>query len=320
MCYQECALYGELVLWLRDCAAELLAGSGGNAEAKSERLDDLIRQWFFASRDDLHGCAPRDLIWAEQMDQPNPIYPERIAEFFEDDCPVCQFEHDYLKRALEAGEDPGFHWHHDDGGYPLIARYDPEGYDARWARVDAEFAEWKGQQEGIAAAPAPDDQTPPAIPRQLGPAEFLEVMEAPWLDPTLRQVARTLAEHCDVPVPDEDSRARYRRVTLDEAASILTALQRHGTDVQALLAQIDAWPYQSVALDWLSEPEQSVALMCAALEYSLSPNDEEGQTRFRHHRDFVLAVAQVVPPGARLWLQGWLEATALRTPSFDPPF
>ncbi|RPJ24725.1 MAG: hypothetical protein EHM35_16130, partial [Planctomycetaceae bacterium] len=156
MCYQECALYGELVLWLRDRAAELLAGSGANVEAESERLDNLIRQWFFEPRDDLHGCAPRDLIWAEQMELPNPIHPERIAEFFEDNCPICQFEHENLKRALESGEDPGFHWHHDDGGYPLIAYYDSEGWDARWARDDAELAEWKRQEEETAAAPAPD--------------------------------------------------------------------------------------------------------------------------------------------------------------------
>ena len=75
-----------------------------------------------------------------------------------------------------------------------------------------------------------------------------------------------------------------------------------------------------MALDWLSEPEQNAAMICSALDQGISPNDEEGQTRFRHHRDFVLNLAQVVPPGARLWLQGWLEATALRTPAFDLPF
>lgn len=160
----------------------------------------------------------------------------------------------------------------------------------------------------------------PAEPRQLDPEAFPEVLQARWLDPTLRQAARTLTEHCDVPVPDADARALYRRVTLGEAVSILTGLHRHGTDVQALLVQIDAWPYQNVALDWLSEPEQNVAMMCTALEQSVPPGDEEGQTRFRHHRDFVLALAQVVPPGARLWLQGWLEALALRTPALGLPF
>ena len=44
VCYQECALYGELVLWLRARAAELLAGSEGNVESETARLDGLIRQ------------------------------------------------------------------------------------------------------------------------------------------------------------------------------------------------------------------------------------------------------------------------------------
>jgi len=32
--------------------------------------------------------------------------------------------------------------------------------------------------------------------------------------------------------------------------------------------------------------------------------------RFRHHRDFIPTLARVVHPGARLWLQGWLDAVA----------
>lgn len=32
--------------------------------------------------------------------------------------------------------------------------------------------------------------------------------------------------------------------------------------------------------------------------------------RFRHHRDFIFVLARLVPSGTRLWLQGWLEATA----------
>ena len=30
--------------------------------------------------------------------------------------------------------------------------------------------------------------------------------------------------------------------------------------------------------------------------------------RFRHHRDFILALAQLMSPAARLWMSGWLEA------------
>jgi hypothetical protein len=39
---QASALYGDLVLWLRDRAADLLAGDEGNIEAEQEKLDALI--------------------------------------------------------------------------------------------------------------------------------------------------------------------------------------------------------------------------------------------------------------------------------------
>jgi hypothetical protein len=160
-------------------------------------------------------------------------------------------------------------------------------------------------------------------------------LRQPWIDPALHQAAQKLAEHCDVPVPHVPWRAvpgdarlglRYRRVTRGEAASLAAGLSRHGIDVEALLAQIEAWPYQNVALDWLSEPEQNVALICQAMEQELPPDDEDGQAvrlsahdkaRLRQHRDFILALACVVPPAARLWLQGWLEAVAHG--AFAPP-
>jgi hypothetical protein len=155
MCYQECALYGELVLWLRDQAARLLAGADGDVQQEQERLDKLIHDWFFTPQDDLHGCAPRDLIWAEQLGRPNPIDPARMDEFFFDDCPLCQLERENIEEALEAGEDLGFHWHYDDGGYPLIARYDPEGWDVRWA--EDPWVQDHGSIPDTGEPPDPDD-------------------------------------------------------------------------------------------------------------------------------------------------------------------
>jgi hypothetical protein len=80
--------------------------------------------------------------------------------------------------------------------------------------------------------------------------------------------------------------------------------------VESLLAQIEAFPYQNVALDWLSQPEQNAAMMIQAMEQVIASNDEGEMTRFHHHCDFILALARVVHPGARLWLQGWLDAVA----------
>ncbi|MBC8446200.1 MAG: hypothetical protein H8D78_00475, partial [Chloroflexi bacterium] len=61
MSVQECALYGDLVLWLRRRAAELLAEArtDSTVEAETVRLDELIRSWFFTPQDELYGSAPR---------------------------------------------------------------------------------------------------------------------------------------------------------------------------------------------------------------------------------------------------------------------
>jgi hypothetical protein len=56
------------------------------------------------------------------------------------------------------------------------------------------------------------------------------------------------------------------------------------------------------------------------LERQIPDDDKEEQRRFRQHRDFVLALARVLPVGAHLWLQGWLEATALGPSVSDLPF
>jgi hypothetical protein len=84
-------------------------------------------------------------------------------------------------------------------------------------------------------------------------------------------------------------------------------------DVGELLKQVEAWPYQNVALDWLSEPERNVALICQAMETEIPPDDEQEQRRFRHHRDFILTLAGLIPPHARLWLRGWLDAVGQLT-------
>jgi hypothetical protein len=89
---------------------------------------------------------------------------------------------------------------------------------------------------------------------------------------------------------------------------MIAGLHAQGVDVEALRAQLDVWPYQNVALDWLSEPEKGLA----AVEWAIGEDAKNGRTadgaRYRHHRDFILAMAQLMPPAARLWMSGWLEA------------
>jgi len=321
MSIQEAALYGDLVLALRDYAAEQLAAvsTAPSADMLPEhdldtartRLDDFIRTWFFTPQKELYGSAPREVIWREQLDEPNVIPKEYAAEIFDDDCPICQEMRQEIENA-EDDEEHGHFWNYCPDTC-LLERYDPEGAEERWRKEFAQMDEWKAEQKQT--QPEPGYTPPPAPAPQLTPDEFLSVMRRPWLDPELHRAAQKLAEHCDVPQPPGLSSDRsvgsgqgpYRRVTQDEALSLIAGLHQQGVNVQALLAQLDAWPYQNVALDWLSDPEGNVALICQVIDET-APGDQDELTRFRHHRDFILILARLIPPGARLWLSGWLEA------------
>lgn len=314
MSIQEAALYGELVLYLRDHLAELLADENSDIEDQRERLDEIIHKWFFTPQHELHGCAPRELIWAERKGEPNPVHPERLDEFFIDDCPICHAKFEQVLAAFEAGEDPGWHWYYDEGGCPLLACYDPEGWDEFWAEQEEAFEEWQVEQEeqteSVPDFPAAADYEPfPVESDGASPEEFMARLRQPWLDPTLHHAAQALTDRLDCPEPSLFG-FRYRPLTYDEAFSLLVGLHEQGVDVEALLAQIEAFPYQNIALDWLSRPEENVALMIEAMEHEMVIDDEMEITRFRNHRDFILVLSQVTPPSARLWLQGWLEAVA----------
>ena len=314
MSIQEAALYGDLVLYLRDRAADLLTDEDGDLEGQQERLDRIIRDWFFTPQDRLHGCTPRELIWAEQGRVPNPIYPEHLEEFFVDDCPICQAELDDLKAAMEADEDPGWHWYYDDGGYPLIARYDPEGWDECWAdEMEADVEEWQTDQGDAppeTGLPAAEAYAPFPVPSDKAtPEEFMARLRQPWVDPRLHQAAEMLAERLDCPEPSPLG-LRYRRIRYEEALSLLIGLYEQGVDVEGLLAQIEAFPYQYIALDWLSQPAESAAWLVEAIEREAAQSSESEIDRMRHHRDFVFMLSRLVPPGAQLWLRGWLDAVA----------
>lgn len=263
MSVQECALYGDLVLWLRDRAAELLAEAKTDStiEAETARLDELIRSWFFTPQEELYGSAPREIIWREQLGEPNPIPKEYADEFIADDnCPICQA----MRQEIESVEDDhehGWHWTYCPDSC-LLDLYDPEGSEERWQKEFARHEEWEAQEEERRrqTGPPPPYTPPPIESKQVDPETFLEVLRRPWLDPELHKVAQKLTERCDVPLPNARSGLSYRRLTRAEATSLVAGLHQQGADVQALLDQIEAWPYQNVALDWLSDPEQNVAL------------------------------------------------------------
>ena len=311
MSIQETALHGDLVLALRDYAAGLLsANSTLDVEAARTELDEFVRTWFFTPQRELYGSAPREVIWREQLGEPNPIPREYAAEAYGDDCPICQMMREEIESA-ESDEAHGHFWTYCPDSC-LLDHYDPEGSDERWSKEFAQFDAEPATMMSSSFAPLPEPEyvPPPMSDAQLDPSTFLSVLRWPGLDPELHKAAQQLAERCDVPQSRRPWGSSYRRVTQDEALCLLAGLHQQRVDIGALLVQIEAWPYENVALDWLSEPERCSALVEQALETELDPKDETTQLRFRNHRDFILSLARVMPPSARLWLSGWLEAVS----------
>jgi tetratricopeptide (TPR) repeat protein len=137
MSMQEAALYGDLVSALRDYAAAQLAShaAGLTAEQAGRQVDEFIRNWFFAPQEELYGSAPREVIWREQLGEPNPLPCRYAAEIFEDDCPLCQMMCAEIESA-ERSEVHGHHWTYCPD-FCLLDRYDPEGSEERWQKEEA---------------------------------------------------------------------------------------------------------------------------------------------------------------------------------------
>jgi hypothetical protein len=313
MSMQEAALYGDLVVALRDHAAGELAGRSPNldAETAGALLDEFIRSWFFTPQAQLYGAAPREVIWREQLGEGNAIPREYAAEAYSDcDCPICQM----MREEIESAEDDAAHghcWVYCPDSI-LLDRYDPEGSAEHWRQELGDMQEWQEEwqkecQVEEAAQEAAWGYTPAPLPGPaVDPATFLSALQHPWLDPGLHRAAQPLVERCDIPLTSANGGPSYRRVSLAEALSLIAGLHSQGVNTDALLAQIDAWPYQNIALDWLTEPERNLAVVEWAMSESATP--ESNGARYRHHRDFILALAQLMPPAARLWMSGWLEA------------
>ena len=171
------------------------------------------------------------------------------AEAYGDcDCPICQMMREEIENA-ESDEAPGHFWNY----FPdscLLDRYDPEGSEERWRQELAEMQEWQVERQAEHAQAqdaAPGYAPVPLSGQEVDAATFLSVLQRPWLDPELHRAAQQLVDHCDVPLTSATGGLSYRRITLAEALSLIAGLNGQGVDAKALLAQIDAWPYQNVA-------------------------------------------------------------------------
>ena len=125
-CQHEAALYGMLVKHLRDRWAEEVAQfNESSLNLEQQRLDEIIRRWFFTPQDELSGLTPRHMIRDEEQGKPSVVPHDHLDDVFHDDCPVCQALKDDTLADVEwnIGLAPDM---------SLLDEYDDEGYNAKW--------------------------------------------------------------------------------------------------------------------------------------------------------------------------------------------
>lgn len=123
-CLHEATIYGFLVHYLRDTwAAEASTLRGTTVQAERDRLDGLIRTWFFSPQQVLSGFTPRQMIRNEEQGLPTLLTDDHPSGPFLDDCPVCE-EMRAMGGEWEYGLSPD---------QTLLDEYDPEGEEAKWA-------------------------------------------------------------------------------------------------------------------------------------------------------------------------------------------
>ena len=314
MSMQEAALYGDLVRYLRDKMAEMLVAIDAEEDVKvaGERLDKIIRDWFFSPQDDLYGSAPKDIIWREQLNLGNPLPPDYAHEVFDPDCdcPICQ----QMAKMMQEGGDllagqMGWGWTYSTD-LPLIDQYDPEGSESRWEQERLLVQPQLDSDDTLSDLPTYE---PPAVEDvEVSPEEFLERLNLqPQVDLRLELLSDQIIDRLDCPVKYEMFGPVYRHLEVPECVILLQALENQGVNLDELVAQIEAWPYENIALDWLSDPEQHVYFTIKAMETRLDPADKDALIRFRQHRDFLFILCQLIPYSARLWLQGWLTGMVM---------
>jgi tetratricopeptide (TPR) repeat protein len=120
--------------------------AGLTAEQAGRQVDEFIRNWFFAPQEELYGSAPREVIWREQLGEPNPIPRRYAAEMFDDDCPLCQVMRAEIESA-ESDEAHGHHWTYCPD-FCLLDQYDPEGSEERWQKEEARFERMENPSSG----------------------------------------------------------------------------------------------------------------------------------------------------------------------------
>lgn len=185
-------------------------------------------------------------------------------------------------------------------------------------RLTVEF-EGAAEERVEDAANVPDYDPPPL--RESYSADLVRLwMRAayePWPDLPLEYATQVLSQRLCYSVPrppltHASGRLGWVHFSEAEARALVFELHNAGVDIEALLAQIEAFPYDDgISLAWFTEPESCIHLHATLAEQMGEEEREicpESLARLRHTAEFIHRVAALIPPHVRIWLHGWAAA------------
>jgi len=196
-----------------------------------------------------------------------------------------------------------------------VEHHTPEGNPLHQMTIEFEGAE-KKRVEDVAGVP---DYDPPPL-RSSGDPDVVQLwMHAayePWPDLPLEQAAQVLSRRIGYSVPrppltHESVCLGWVHFSEVEARALAFELHAAGVDIEDLLGQIEAFPYDDISLTWLVEPERCIHLHATLAEQmGNEERDEypESLARLRHTAEFVSRMARLISPHVRIWLRGWAAA------------
>ena len=171
--------------------------------------------------------------------------------------------------------------------------------------------EWQVERQAeLEQAPdaAPGYSPVPLPGGEVDAATFLSVLHAPGSILSCITAAQLLVAHCDVPLTSATDGLSYRRITLADSLSLIAGLNGQGVDAEALIAQIDAWPYQNVRAGLVDRAGKGPGGGRMGDERRLAAGSRRRRRPLSPPSRLILALAQLMSPAARLWMSGWLEA------------
>jgi hypothetical protein len=190
----------------------------------------------------------------------------------------------------------------------------PEGKPLHRMTVEFEGAEPERVED---AANVPDYSPPPLKNRSADVVQlWMQAAYEPWPDLPLERAAKVLSRRIGYSVPRPPlthESVRLGWVHFSEMAARALAFELHnaGVDIEALLKQIEAFPYDDISLTWLTEPERCTHLHATLAEQMDEQERQmhpESLARLRHTAEFIHRIAEVIPPHVRIWLHGWAAA------------